>query len=171
MPGELAQNYCSKDRNLFDAMEYTSSTTSDNKNSVIQNENNNSGHKPAEGETSSTSSSANRISPANSTPAPNSGVEVSEFNSVEDISISKINSQTKARENINSNAELTVLNDIAIQTDCPQITVPFPQRNKREREYATAKPSKFRKIDSYFRNMSSFELNQQKSLEDSFLNL
>ena len=49
--------------------------------------------------------------------------------------------------------------------------VPLPQRNKREKEYATAKPNKFRKIDSYFKNMSSIELNRQKSLEDSFLNL
>ena len=42
---------------------------------------------------------------------------------------------------------------------------------KREMEYATAKPNKFRKIDSYFKNISSIELNRQKSLEDSFLNL
>ena len=134
-----------------------------------QNVNNNSGRKPAEGETSSTSS-ANRISLANSTPAPKSGGEVSEFHSVEDISISRTNSQIDTRED-NSNTETTICNNMAIQTDFPQIIVPFLQRNKWEREYATAKPNKFRKIDSYFKNTSSIELNQQKNFEDSFLNL
>ena len=149
--GEFAQKYSAKDRNLFDAMDYTSSNTSDNQtnsNSTSQNSNNNSNK--AEGETSGTSSSTNRISQsANSTLAPNSGVEVSEFHSIEDISISRTNSQTDTRENYNSNEETTVLNNTAIQTDFPQISVPFPQRNKREREYATAKPNKFRKIDSH----------------------
>ena len=75
LPGEFTQNYY-RDRNLFDAMDYTTSNTSD-KNSSIQNENNNSGCKQAEGETSGTSSSANRISPSNSTPTPHSGGKVS----------------------------------------------------------------------------------------------
>ena len=48
------------------------------------------------------------------------------------------------------------------------MVIHFPRRNKREREYATAKPNKFRKIYSYFKNVSSIELNRQKSLEDSF---
>ena len=34
-----------------------------------------------------------------------------------------------------------------------------------------AKPNKFRKIDSYSKNVSSIELNRQMSLEESFLNL
>ena len=114
-------------------------------NSSSQNSNNNSNE--TEGETSGTSCSANRISQVNTncTPAPNPGVEVSVFHSVEDISICRINCQTETRENLNSNTESTVLKNTAIQT-FPQITVPFPQRNKGEREYATAKPNKFRKI-------------------------
>ena len=101
-------------------MDYTSSNTSDNQtnsNSTSQNLNNSD---KAEGETSGTSSSANRNGQsANSTSAPNSGVEVSEFHSVEDISISGKNSQTDTRENNNSNKESTVLNNTVIQTDFP----------------------------------------------------
>ena len=53
LPSEFTQNY-SRDRNLFDALDYTISNTSD-KNSSMQNENNNSGCKQAEGETSAQS--------------------------------------------------------------------------------------------------------------------
>ena len=114
LPSEFAKNY-SRDRNLFEVIKYTSSNTSDN-NSSVQNENNNSGRKPEEGE-ASTSTSANRIS------LPNSGGEVSEFYFVEDVSISRTNSKTDTRENKNSNKESTVLNDTAIQTDLSQISV------------------------------------------------
>ena len=57
-------------------------------------------------------------------------------------------------------------NSTAVQTDFPNIMVPQLQR-KREREFLTAKPvSKFRKINFYFKNVSSIELNNSKILED-----
>ena len=107
--------------------------------SAVRNSNNNRGCKPVDGEPSS-SNSADRISNSNSTPAPGSGAEVSEFHSVEDVSIFRTNSKTHVTENANSNKELatqtdsnlesTIVNNTAIQTDFPQMVTPFPQRNK-----------------------------------------
>ena len=132
LSGEFAQTFSAKDRNIFDAMDYTSSDNPVNSSSQKSSQNANNNSDKAEGETSSqSSSSSNRISQgANSTPAPNTGVEVSEFHSVEDISIFRTNSQTNTRQNKNSDTETTVCNTTAVQTEFPQIITPFPQRHK-----------------------------------------
>ena len=88
-------------------MEISDSKSEQKGNSAIRNSNNNSSQKPTEGEPSS-SNSSNRISNSNSTPAPGSGAEVSEFHSVEDVSISRTNSTTDLTENANSNEETAI---------------------------------------------------------------
>ena len=133
-----------------------------NRQKEIEVNNNNNGDR-AEKETNGPSTSS-----AN-TPAPRSGGEVSEFHSVEDISISRNNSQTNQDRIENSVTDKTVCNN-SVQTEFPQILTPLPQR-KWERDYAIAKPNKFRKIDSYFKNASSIQLNRQLDLEQSLQDL